>query len=497
MKYNRNLLALFAFTLLFTACKTVELADQNQQAPELPPAYRHGEQNDQERTAQSIGSVPWEDFFSDPTLVGLITKAISHNIDMQIALKNIESSQLLLKQSKANYLPEISAQLGASSSNPSNYSMNGLNMGQMLGSNHIEDYSASLGLSWEVDLWGKLKNKNRAALAEYLQSQEAKKVIQTQLVAQVANGYYQLLLLYELMEIARLNLDLSNNTLNVVRQQYEIGESNLLALEQVHAQKLAAESLIPDFQQQIYLQENALRVLSGQLPQEIKIDNTLADIKLPENLLGGVPADLLSYRPDVKQAELAVRANIAYTQVAKAQMYPSLIISAEAGVNALKTSNWFNLPGALFGAVAGSLTQPIFQRRALKTQFEVNEIERDKSIAVFQQSVVAAVGEVSDAMISIQKLKERHEITSKKTDRLRQANKHATILFETGSANYLEVITAQSNVLQTELQLAQIKKDELAAIVDLYRSLGGGWNSEEDLDPSMPADSRLTTLKNE
>ncbi|MGO3807177.1 MAG: TolC family protein, partial [Sphingobacterium sp.] len=144
-----------------------------------------------------------------------------------------------------------------------------------------------------------------------------------------------------------------------------------------------------------------------------------------------------------------------------------------------------------------SLTQPIFQRRALKTQFEINEIERDKSIAVFQQSVVAAVGEVSDAMISIQKLKERHEITDKKTERLRQANKHATILFETGSANYLEVITAQSNVLQTELQLAQIKKDELAAIVNLYRSLGGGWNSEKVVDTSTAADKRLTTLNNE
>ncbi len=476
MNYKLNLWGILLTSLLLAACRTPELADAKQEAPRLPEQYRHAQEIQQDSAAQSIGSVPWQDFFKNPTLVELIDSAIIYNVDMQLAIKNIEASSLLLKQAKAGYLPEISAQVGISSTNPSNYSMNGLNLGQILGSNHIEDYSASVGLAWEVDLWGKVKNQNRAALAEYLQTEEAKKVIQTRVVSQVAKGYYQLLLLYELMEIARLNLDLSTNTLNVVQQQYEIGETNLLTLEQVHAQKLAAESLIPEFQQQIYLQENALQVLSGHLPQEIKVSESLDDIKLPENLLGGVPAALLSHRPDVKHAELAVQANLAYAQSAKAQMYPSLVISAEAGVNALKASNWFNLPGALFGAVAGSLTQPIFQRKALKTQYELRQIEGAKSVTIFQQSVITAVGEVSDALISIQKLKERHEIADKRTQRLQQASKHADILFETGSANYLEVITAQSNVLQTELQLAQIKKDELVAIIDLYRSLGGGWD---------------------
>ena len=477
MNYKSKLLGVLAIVTLLGSCKTPELADTKQHIPTLPEEYRHAQQTLGDSTVLSIGSVPWKNFFKNPTLVKLIDSAITYNVDMQLAVKNIEASQLLLKQAKAGYLPEISARAGVSSTNPSNYSMNGLNLGQILGSNHIEDYSASVGLAWEVDLWGKVKNQNRGALAEYLQTEEAKKLVQTQVVSQVAKGYYQLLLLYELMEIARLNLDLSSNTLNVVQQQYEVGEANLLALEQVHAQKLAAESLIPEFQQQIYLQENALQVLSGHLPQEIKIAESLDDISLPENLLGGVPAELLRYRPDVKQAELAVLANMAYTQSAKAQMYPSLVISAEAGVNALKTSNWFNLPGALFGSVAGSLTQPIFQRRALKTQYELRQIEGAKSVTLFQQSVIVAVGEVSDALVSIQKLKERYQIADKRTQRLRQASKHADILFETGSANYLEVISAQSNVLQTELQLAQIKKDELTAIVDLYRSLGGGWGS--------------------
>src|SRR5690606_37098171 len=183
-------------------------------------------------------------------------------------------------------------------------------------------------------------------------------------------------------------------------EQYQVGDMTLLALEQVHAQKLAAESLIPEFQQQIHLQETAIQTLSGQLPSEIKITENLVDIQLPEEYFSGVPADLLARRPDVKGAELAVTAASAFQQSAKAQMYPSLLITAEAGVNALKASNWFNIPASLFGAVAGSLTQPIFQRRALKTQYELAQIEQEKSVIIFKQSLISAVGEVSDALIS-------------------------------------------------------------------------------------------------
>jgi len=474
MNFKSSLIKIIAIPLLFWSCKTEKMTNIQALAPSLPEHFRHEQQHNQDH---SIGSIPWRTFFKNPILQNLIDSAILYNADMQLAMKNIESSKLLLKQAKAGYLPTIQAQVSANSTNPSNNSMNGLSLGEFLGQNHIEDYTASVGLSWEADLWGKIKNQNRAVLADYLQTEEAKKLIQTQLVSQIAKGYYQLLMLYQLQEIAQLNLKLSNNTLRMVQQQYEVGEMTLLAVEQVHAQQLAAAGLIPEFEQQIHLQENAIQILSGHLPSEIKTSETLVDIQLPEELMSGIPADLLSRRPDVKKAELAVTAAIAYQQSAKAQMYPSLVISAEAGINALKTSNWFNIPASLFGAVAGSLTQPILQGRALKTKYQLAQIEQEKSVVVFKQSVIAAAGEVSDALISIQKLKERHVITQQRTNRLKNATQHADLLFETGSASYLEVITAQSSVLQTELQLAQIKKEELAAVVDLYRSLGGGWQA--------------------
>src|SRR5690606_21363834 len=275
MNNKLNILGIFFVLATLVSCRSPELADTKRHVPTLPDEYLHAQNAHSDNNIENIGSVPWREFFKNPALITLIDSAISHNLDMQLAMKNIEASKLLFKQSKAAYLPNVSAQVGVSSTNPSDYGMNGMNLGQMLGSNHVEDYSASLGLSWEIDIWGKIKNQNKAALAEYLQTEEAKKVIQTQVVAQVAQGYYQLLLLYQLLEIAQQNVELSSNTLNVVQQQYEVGESNLLALEQVHAQKLAAESLIPEFQQQIHLQENALQLLSGHLPAKISITESL------------------------------------------------------------------------------------------------------------------------------------------------------------------------------------------------------------------------------
>ena len=474
MNRKAKLLTIFILSFAAWSCKTDKLISNKNLAPNLPEQYRDQGKASQEN---NIGSIPWRDFFKDRVLQSLIDSAIQHNLDMQLALKNIEASQLSLRQAKANYLPSAQLQIRGNSTNPSNNSMNGLSLGQFLKQHHVEDYTASVGVSWEADLWGKIKNQNAAALASYLQTEEAKKVIQTQLIAQVAQGYYQLLMLYQLRDIAQQNLQLSDTTLRIVKQQYEVGDITLLALEQVDAQRLSAAALIPDFEQQIRLQENAIQILSGRLPAEIKTQEQLVNVRFPENLETGVPADLLSHRPDVKQAELAVTASQAYQKSAKARMYPSLVISAEAGVNAFKASNWFNLPGSLFGAITGSITQPIFQRRELKTQYELARIEQEKNVMIFKQKVIAAAGEVSDALVSIQKLKEKQQITLDRTNRLKEATKHANLLFETGMATYLEVITAQSNILQSELELAQVKEAELSAVVDLYRSLGGGWSN--------------------
>ncbi|HEY4322949.1 MAG TPA: TolC family protein [Mucilaginibacter sp.] len=425
----------------------------------------------------SIASIPWKNFFTDPVLQKLIDSAIAKNYDMQLALQNIEASQLLFKQVKWNYVPEASLNVTANTTRPSNNSITGLSLSQYnIGTNHIEDYSANLEISWEADIWNKIKNQSKAALAAYLQTVEAKKAIQTNIVASVSQGYYNLLMLDAQADIANKNVKLNDSTLRIIRLQYDAGQVTLLAVQQAEAQRMAAAQLIPQFEQNITIQENALRILTGELPGAIERKATLDQMPIPGDLSAGVPSTLLNRRPDVKSSELALTIANANVGINKAEMYPALRITAQGGINSFKASNWFNIPASLFGIVAGSVVQPLLDHKQLKTQYDVAKVEREKTVLQFRQSVLNAVGEVSDAMVKIEKLKAEQSIAANRVSTLQHATTNANLLFKNGMANYLEVIAAQGNVLQSELDLASIKRDELNAVADLYRSLGGGWN---------------------
>src|ERR1700761_1169245 len=209
----------------------------------------------------------WKTFFTDATLQKLIDSAIVRNYDMQLAVKNIEASQLLFKQVKWNNVPAIALNVTANTQRPSDNSLTGLSLSQYdIGSKHIEDYSANLSLSWEADIWGKIHNQNKSALAAYLQTTEAKKLIQTNIVASVSQGYYNLLMLDEQLATAPSNVRLNDSTLRIIKLQYDAGQVTLLAVQQAQAQQLAAAALVPQFEQNIALQENALRILTGALP---------------------------------------------------------------------------------------------------------------------------------------------------------------------------------------------------------------------------------------
>jgi len=238
---------------------------------------------------------------------------------------------------------------------------------------------------------------------------------------------------------------------------------------------LAAAQLIPQFEQNISIQENALRILAGELPNSISRNTTLNQVSFPDGLSTGIPSSLVSRRPDVRSNELQLTVANANVGITKAQLYPSLAITASGGVNSFRASNWFNVPASLFGVVSGSVLQPLLQHKELSTQYQVAQIDRDKAVIRFRQSVLTAVGEVSDALVKVEKLKDQQAIAANRVQTLQHATANANMLFKNGMANYLEVITAQSNVLQSELELASIKTSELNAVAELYRALGGGW----------------------
>jgi NodT family efflux transporter outer membrane factor (OMF) lipoprotein len=424
----------------------------------------------------SIADLQWKNFFTDAALQKLIYSAIVKNYDMQVAVKNIEASELQFKQVKWNYAPTLGLNVTASTNRPSDNSINGLSIKQYgIGTKHIEDYNANLALSWEADIWGKIRNQNREALALYLQTNEAKRAVQTNIVSSVSQGYYNLLMLDEQLNIAKKNVKLNDSTLRIIKLQYDAGQVTLLGVQQAQAQLEAAAQLVPQFERDINVQENGLSILAGRLPDAIERSVTLNDITFPETLSAGVPSAMVSRRPDVRSSELALNVANARVGIAKAQLYPSLTITGQGGLNSFKSSNWFNIPASLFGTVAGGIAQPLLQRKQLRTQYEVAKVNREKSVIQFRQSVLNAVGEVSDALVRLQKLKEQQTIAANRVKTLQQATSNASMLFKNGLANYLEVITAQSNVLQGELELASIKMAQLSANAELYRSLGGGW----------------------
>ena len=457
--------------LLLSACKV----SKDVQTPKnvVPDTFRNATHT---ADTTSIGDMQWKNFFADATLQNLIDSAIERNYDMQLAVKNIEASRLLFRQTKWNNVPQVDATVQATINRPSNNSLNGLSLSSFgVGSSAADDYTSYLSLSWEADIWGKIRSKSKAALAEYLSTIEAKKAVQTTLVNNVAQGYYNLLMLDEQLKIAQSNERLNDNTLRIIKLQYNSGQVTLLAVQQAEAQLLTAQSLVPQFEQNIKIQEDALSILAGRLPGDISRNATLDQFEVPATVSSGIPSSLLANRPDVKSAEYAIQEANANVNVNKAAMYPALRITASGGTDAFRASDWFNIPSSLFGIVAGSVVQPLLDHKELQTQYRVAEVNRDKSVIQFKQSVLNAVGEVSDALVKIDKLKQQQAIVQNQVNTLNKATQNANLLFQNGMATYLEVITAQSNVLQSQLQLATIKRDELSAVSDLYRSLGGGW----------------------
>ncbi|MDR6371392.1 NodT family efflux transporter outer membrane factor (OMF) lipoprotein [Chryseobacterium bernardetii] len=418
--------------------------------------------------------LPWKTFFKDPKLIGLIDKALSRNNEVNVALKNIEQLDLIYKQAKLGLMPTLDITAGANRSWASKNTLNGSLNEQFVGTKYMDDFSAALRLSWEVDIWGKAKMQKESAAAEYFGQKENLNAIKSRIVVQVAQAYYNLISLDEQLKIAEQNIELSDNTLKMMNLQFTAGQINSLAVQQSEAQKKTAELLIPLAKQNISIQENALSILCGEYPAKIERQGDLKTM-IPENKLSeGLPAQLLSRRPDLKMAEFNVISLNSKTGLAKAAMYPSISLSPQIGVNSNKFSSWFDIPGSITKAIAASLAAPIFQKKQLKTAYDTALIEQEKAAINFKQSVMTAVGEVSDAMAKSKSSSDRLQLLEQRTAILDKGINDALKLYKSGMATYLEVITAQNNKLQNDLEAINVTLEKLNAEVDLYRALGGG-----------------------
>ncbi|KZE81824.1 RND transporter [Myroides marinus] len=452
-------------SVLFASCKV----GKNYERPSVETPKQFYNEAASDTIVNDLAQLGYVEFFKNEELTKLIDLAIERNADLQLAVKNIEQTRLLYTQSRMALLPELTMNVAANRTESSKNSYLAANDAGRINN----DFNANLNLSWELDIWGKIRREKEAALATLMQTEEVKRAIENRLVAEVATSYINLLMLDEQLKIAQEGIVLRENTYSLTKKMFEVGNETIIAMQQAEAQWLESKELIPQIEQEIALQESGLNLLLNNYPQAISRSVTLSDLNFITDLNTGVPVDFLSNRPDVQVAEYALKAANAKVGAAQGQMYPNIVISAQGGFNSFEASNWFNAPASLFGMVAGGLTQPLFNQKKLKTAYEMAVVEREKAGIEFKNKVIAGFTDVHNALVKIDKISQKEEVMKKRVDILNTSLTNTKFMFEMDKASYLEVVNAQGLALQSSLNFAELKRDYLASLVDLYRALGG------------------------
>lgn len=417
----------------------------------------------------SLANVSWDKIFTDPILQGHIKKGLQNNLDIRIAMQNLVAAEATMKQGKAGYFPTLSGNADWTHQQLSKNSQ----LGSFLQDRSTDQYQLTGTLSWEADVWGKIRSNKRAANAAYLQTIAANQAVKTQLIANIASTYYQLLSVDAQIKVAEQTLVNRNESIETILALKDAGNVNEVGVKQTEAQKYATEIIIADLKNNVIVLENALSILLGESPRKIERSTLESQVMQPEITLG-VPATLLRNRPDVIAAEYNLISMFEQTNVARSNFYPTFKVTATGGFQSIDLQQWFSA-NSFFANVVTGLTQPIFNQRQIKTRFEVAKANQEKAYLQFEQSLLTAGREVSDALAQYNNETAKIEIREKQVDALKKAADYSDELLTYGLVNYLEVLTAKDNALNTELNLIDNKYKQYNAIIQLYRALGGGW----------------------
>ncbi|MEG2102713.1 MAG: efflux transporter outer membrane subunit [Flavobacterium sp.] len=419
----------------------------------------------------TIADMPWQSVFKDEKLNALIQKGLDQNLNLKNAIENIVQSRAVLRQSKLAYYPTLNVDANITRNKQSQAGLNfppGININTL-----TTTHKLGLSSSWEIDVWGKLSSSKRAALASYLATDAAKQAIQTQLISDIANNYFLLLAYDKQLAITEATLASRIKNVETIKALKEGAIVTGAAVVQSEANQHAAEVLIPDLKQSIRETENAINILLGQAPGAIE-RGVLGTQIIPENIAVGMPSQLLHNRPDVRQAEFNFRVAFESTNLAKTYFYPSLTLTASSGFSNLELKDFFS--NSIFYSIIGGLTQPIFNQGLNKMRLTTAQSQQLQAYNNFQQSLLNAGQEVSNALYAYEMAVEKEDSREKQIEALEKAVDFTQQLLEYSSAtNYTDVLTSEQNLLAAQLSGVNDNLQKLQAVVDLYRSLGGGW----------------------
>lgn len=407
----------------------------------------------------SIGNLTWKELFTDTHLQALIEEGLNNNTDLRIARLKVEEAEATLRTSRLAYLPSLSlAPQGTLSSFDKQKA--------------TRSYQLGGAASWEIDVFGKLTNAKRGAKAAVEESDAYRQAVQTQLIATVANTYYTLLLLDIQIAISTETAANWNENVKTLLALKNAGQTNEAAVSQANANRLAVEASLLTLKQQLNETENSLCTLLGKTPQTI-VRGIIEEQFFPQELTYGVPLQLLSNRPDVRQSEAALAQAFYYTNEARAAFYPNITLSGGAGWTNSGGAGIVN-PGALLLQAAGSLTQPLFNKGANTARLKIAKAQQEEASILFRQTLLNAGSEVNNALVQWQTARNRIELGEQQVTALLSTVKNTKLLMQHGTTTYLEVLTAQQSLLQAELTQASNNFDEIQGVINLYHALGGG-----------------------
>lgn len=408
--------------------------------------------------SSDFGNLPWRSVFTDPQLQTLIEKALENNPDLLNAALNIDIAEQQLRASKLAFLPSVVFAPNGSISHFGTHTSS------------TQAYTLPITASWDVDLFGKLRSQKKAAQMALIQSRDYKVAVQTNLICNVANLYYTLLMLDRQKQIVDDMSGLTKNTWDMMKLQMEFGRARSTSVQSAEATYYSVQTQGADIKRQIRETENTLSLLLGEPAQSIA-RGSLDNQSLPTNFSGGIGVQLLSNRADVHANEMALAQCFYNIQEARSRFYPALNISP---TGAWTNSNGLVNPGKLLLSVVGSLTQPIFMRGQLKAGLRVAEDRYKQAYNTWQNSILKAGAEVSNALVAYNSAEEKNKLQQQQIDVLKQNVDHTQMLYAQSSSSYLEVITAQQSLLNAEISQVQEQFTKLQAIVNLYYALGGG-----------------------
>ncbi|PWJ59602.1 NodT family efflux transporter outer membrane factor (OMF) lipoprotein [Dyadobacter jejuensis] len=472
----KQCLGVVCIGLTFSACKTPTIVEKN--VTNIVSESYNGSQD-----STNTGKVSWKSYFTDRYLTALIDTALQNNQELNITLQEIQIARNEISAKKGEYLPFVGLGGGAGFDRTARYTQRGaseatteIKPGKEM-PDPLPDFRVAAFAHWEVDIWHKLRNARKAAISRYLATMEGKNFMLTNIVAEIATSYYELLALDAQLAIIQQNIAIQSNALKIVRLQKQSTRVTELAVKRFEAQVLNTRSLQFAIHQQITVTENKINFLLGRSPQPVLRDSQTDFVsRIPAVVQSGVPSQLLQNRPDVRQAENLLTAAKIDISVARANFYPSLGISATLGVQAFNPAYFAKMPESLLSSLAGDLAGPLINKRAIRATYMNASAKQIQAVYEYEKTVLNAYIEVTNQLSNIQNLGNTYELKSQEVQALTQSTTIANGLFQSARADYMEVLLTQRDALESKFELVETKKEQLNATVNVYRALGGGWN---------------------